>query len=64
MKHNIQTNFSDGSNIFFTSDTHFNHENIMKLCNRPWDNVNDMNELRIFLDIYFVISFYFCIFVI
>lgn len=47
MKQNIQTNFSDGSNIFFTSDTHFNHENIMKLCNRPWNNVNDMNEYMI-----------------
>ena len=44
MKQNIQTNFSDGSNLFFTSDTHFNHTNIMKFCNRPWTNVNDMND--------------------
>ena len=47
MNKNIQTSFSDGSNIFFTSDTHFNHSNIMKLCNRPWYSVDDMNDYMI-----------------
>lgn len=28
---------------FFTSDTHFNHSNIIKYCNRPWLSVDDMN---------------------
>lgn len=30
--------------IWFTSDPHFDHANIIKLSNRPFHNVNDMNE--------------------
>lgn len=30
--------------IYFTSDFHFNHENILKFANRPWGSVQEMND--------------------
>lgn len=30
--------------VFFTSDTHFNHANILNFCNRPFADVEEMNE--------------------
>lgn len=32
---------------FYTSDNHFFHKNIVKYCNRPFSNVDDMNEKMI-----------------
>lgn len=32
---------------FFTSDTHFNHANIIRFCNRPFNDVEQMNETLI-----------------
>ena len=29
---------------FFTADTHFSHHNILEYCNRPFQNIEDMNE--------------------
>ncbi len=30
--------------VWFTSDTHFNHKNIIRYCGRPFVDVSDMNE--------------------
>ena len=29
--------------IWFTSDIHFSHESLIRHCNRPWDNKEEMN---------------------
>ena len=36
-----------GENLYFTADSHFNHANIIKFCNRPFNNVEQMNETLI-----------------
>jgi len=30
--------------LFWTADTHFGHANIIRLCNRPYDSVEEMDE--------------------
>ena len=35
------------SKVWFTSDTHFFHANIIRFCNRPFNNVEEMNEVLI-----------------
>lgn len=39
--------FGDGSNVFFTSDTHFYHEAIIYMCDRPFINEEEMNNILI-----------------
>ena len=35
--------------VFLTSDTHFGHLNIIRYCNRPWPDVEVMNEALVHL---------------
>ncbi len=42
-------NFSkeESEKIYFCADPHFNHESIIKFCNRPFSSVKEMNETLI-----------------
>lgn len=33
--------------IFFTADTHFDHKNVIRFCDRPFKSVDEMNEALI-----------------
>lgn len=40
----IHINIQEGQKIWFTSDLHFSHRNILKFCNRPWENTTQMEK--------------------
>jgi calcineurin-like phosphoesterase family protein len=37
-------NTLSGKNVFFTSDTHFGHTSILRHCNRPFGDIEEMNQ--------------------
>lgn len=43
----MEYNFTDGSKVFFTSDTHFGHQNIIRFCNRPCATIAEHDQALI-----------------
>lgn len=39
----IKIQIDENEKIWFTSDLHFEHKNILKFCNRPYETIKDMN---------------------
>lgn len=40
----LQIALEQNQKIFFTSDTHYGHKNVLNFCHRPWENIKDMND--------------------
>lgn len=38
----IHIDMQEGQKVWFTSDLHFGHRNVLKFCNRPWNNEKEM----------------------
>ena len=44
MEFKLKYTEEEGKHIFFTSDTHFGHSNIIWMCKRPYSDVEEMNQ--------------------
>lgn len=44
MSAKVDFNYKDGSKVFFTSDTHFAHANIIGFCDRPFKDIEEMDR--------------------
>lgn len=40
----MREQFNENERIWFTSDTHFDHANIIRFCERPYKDTEEMNE--------------------
>jgi len=43
----VNLDYYDLDKVYFTADHHFGHANIIKFCNRPFENVNQMDAALI-----------------
>lgn len=40
----LHIDLKEGQQCWFTSDLHFGHRNVLRFCERPWNDVKDMGE--------------------